>query len=328
MLQLYWPETFAFRISDQLMQSGSAYLEGMSITRPDGVTLLRPTGLTDTPGGAAISGMFVLVMGAAFAMSAKRLLVRVLVLFLMVNGAVCVFVCQVRSVLTVTVLCLVLMVIVLLLRREAARANKVMAGLGVILLAGFVSAASAGGSSVQERLSTLFEGSPAQVYYKNRGVFLERTFFETLPEYPLGAGLGRWGMMNRYFADQAAAPDLYAEVQWTGWAYDGGAPLVAVNGVLLLGALMFAWRLATKSDEPEAIWAVAVLVLNCGLVALSFGAPVFASQLGIDFWLLNGLLTVLASPALTEREGEAKWNWSSSPRTSSGLAGWTGRTSP
>jgi hypothetical protein len=325
-LQLYWPETFAFRLSDQLLQAGPAYIEGMSITRPDGVSVLRPTGLTDFPGGAAISALYVLVTGTALATHARRFFSKLGVCLLMLIGAACVFVCQVRSVLIVTVLCIILMVVVLLLRGEMDRAKTVLLGLGVVVLAGFIWAVSAGGSSVRERLDTLTEGTPSEIYYKNRGLFLERTILEVLPEYPLGAGLGRWGTMNRYFGDENAATNLYAEVQWTGWAYDGGVPLVAVNGALLLAALVFAFRLASKSHDRDSMWVVAIFVLNCGVAALSFGAPVFATQWGVDFWLLNGLLTVLAPAPLIASEGGRKWNWSSSLQTLSRPAEWTGRT--
>jgi hypothetical protein len=325
-LQLYWPELFAFQLSDELLQQGPGYVDAMSIIRPDGVSVFRPMGLTDVPGGAAISGLYVLVAGTALAMNARRLLLRIGVCLSMLTGAACIFVCQIRAVVIVTMLCLGLMIGLLLLRGEMARAKTALLGLGAVMLAGFIWAVSAGGSSVRERLDTLAEDSPAQVYYKNRGRLLEQTFLETLPEYPLGAGLGRWGTMNRYFGDQGVASDLYAEVQWTGWGYDGGIPLVAANGALLLAALLFAFRLATRSRDGDSIWVVAIFVLNCGVVALSFGSAVFATQSGIDFWLLNGLLTALAPAVLIEREGAREWNLSSSPRTSSRLAGWTGRT--
>ena len=81
---------------------------------------------------------------------------------------------------------------------------------------------------MSKRLQTLVADDPGKVYHSNRGHFLEDTIYNQLPEYPVGAGLARWGMMNRYFADKddLLTPPLWVEIQWTGWLYDGGIPLI------------------------------------------------------------------------------------------------------
>ena len=77
-----------------------------------------------------------------------------------------------------------------------------------------------GGDTVTTRLATLVEMDPGSVYRKNRGHFVANAFSEVLPEYPLGAGLGRWGMMNQYFGNPEDV--IWNEVQWGGWILDAG----------------------------------------------------------------------------------------------------------
>ena len=66
----------------------------------------------------------------------------------------------------------------------------------------------------------------------------EATVGELLSEFPLGAGVGRWGMMNVYFGNPAAfrAAPIYVEIQLTGWLIDGGIPMwLLYGGAVLLG---------------------------------------------------------------------------------------------
>jgi hypothetical protein len=324
-LQIYWPDIFVFGISDQLKQLEPEYLESLMITRPDGVQVFRPTGLTDVPGGATTSALYAFVIAAGLVVTAAKKLIRVGAGMAMLIAAACLFVCEVRSTVVVAMLCVGIAAGTLMARGEAGLARKMGLALGVIVCAGFLWAVSAGGSSIRDRFVTLVEGSPTHVYYKNRGFFVEQTLVDVLPEYPLGAGLGRWGTMNSYFADEGSPPPLHAEVQWTGWAYDGGIPLVAVNAALLVSALLFGWRVALRSSGPNWSWAVILFALNCGMVALTLNSPVFASQAGIDFWLLNGLLGIWVRAESPQEEVLAKWNSSLSSPSWLRRAGWTER---
>ena len=84
---------------------------------------------------------------------------------------------------------------------------------------------------------TLFAEDPMAVYYRARGVQLETTFTEMLYQYPLGAGLGRWGMAGGYFGT-AGQPGLWAEIQIAGWMIDGGVPMIFLyGGAIVVGAL-------------------------------------------------------------------------------------------
>ena len=75
-------------------------------------------------------------------------------------------------------------------------------------------------------------------FQEERGAFLTYTLSELLFEYPLGAGIGRWGMMHVYFGDASMweAPPIHVEIQPTGWLLDGGVPLwVAMGGAIAAG---------------------------------------------------------------------------------------------
>jgi hypothetical protein len=57
------------------------------------------------------------------------------------------------------------------------------------------------------------------------------------------------------------------------WGYDGGILSSPQMGAPAGGSAV-RLRLATRNRDGDSIWVVAIFVLNCGVVALSFGAPV------------------------------------------------------
>ena len=116
---------------------------------------------------------------------------------------------------------------------------------------------------------------------------------ELLYEFPFGAGLGRWGMMQVYFGNGVLwqAPPIHVEIQLTGWLLDGGIPLWLLYGGALFMAVRFSYRHAI--DAATKTWqdaAVIVLCLQLILIALCMTGPVFNTQLGIMFWAITGAL--------------------------------------
>ena len=95
------------------------------------------------------------------------------------------------------------------------------------------------------------------LYYASRGAQLSSGFSEFLAQYPLGAGLARWGMMNVYFGDPANldAPPLWAEIQPNAWVLDGGVIFIALYVAALLGVARSQWRLFRQLPE---------LMIGCG----------------------------------------------------------------
>jgi hypothetical protein len=169
----------------------------------------------------------------------------------------------------------------------------VVAALGMVVAA-FLWAVVVGGESVSQRFLGLFETGLLQSFEEGRGGFVRYTLNDLLFEFPLGAGLGRWGMMHVLFGDPALwqAPPIHAEIQPTGWLLDGGVPLVLAYGGAILLALRQSYRVAiSAAGERLQALAAAVLCIQIALAALCLAGPVFNNQLGILFWSLTGALS-------------------------------------
>jgi hypothetical protein len=263
-------------------------------------------GLTDVPGGAAVGGFYAILLGVGMIQSNPFKGARWLSVIAMVAGMTSLYLSQVRSLLIVLGICLFALLAVLALAGRLGRSFGVLLVGAAILVLGFGIAFSLGGASVTDRLETLTRDSPGTVYYKSRGIFLEHTFVRLLGEHPLGAGLGRWGMMNSYFGDKARS--IWVEIQWTGWLLDGGIPLLLLYPAAVLAAAWQAMQIARQHSESRlGVWAAIVAAYDVGAVALTFSYPFFMSAAGLEFWLLNAALMGAAAReerALTQANAE------------------------
>ena len=138
-------------------------------------------------------------------------------------------------------------------RGRVAAAGWLVAGGGALVLTSFLWAASVGGESVRERFTGIAQQGAMQTFKENRGHFLSYTLGELFDQYPFGAGVGRWGMMNVYFGDPTdlSSPPIYVEIQLTGWLLDGGAPMWLFYGGALLTGILLVLRLATQRLAPD-----------------------------------------------------------------------------
>ena len=164
-----------------------------------------------------------------------------------------------------------------------------------------------GGQSVADRFFSVAESGLINSFQANRGLFIEHTLNELMFQYPLGAGLGRWGMMSVYFADPnfPGAPPIWAEVQLTGWLLDGGVLMWCFYGGAVLLALRQCYRAAVLSRDPELFQAARlVLCLNVVIAGTSLAGPSFNTQLGIQFWFLAAALH--GAGAASRRAPEAR----------------------
>lgn len=297
-LQVFFPGYLQPSLSSVIAES--AGLEDYYMTTTSGERVFRPMGLTDTPGGAAGAGFYAVLFGMGWLLTARRAWMRVAAVGSMGAGMMVIYLSQMRSVLVIAGVCALVFVAILAWRRELAKVGTIVVVLGGVALGGLVLAVSLGGSAVTDRLATLVADDAGEVYYNNRGSFLEYTWDELLPRYPFGAGLGRHGMMNRYFGDNSD-PDrssIWVEVQWTGWLLDGGIPLILTYTGAILLALWAAWRIArrrTLGDEDLPFWAALLVAYNMSALALTFSSPLFMGQGGMEFWLLNAALVAAAS---------------------------------
>jgi len=305
-LQVYFPGTFQPTLSAVVMNS-VYHGENLRFVNAFGQRVYRPMGLTDYPGGASVAGFDAALLGIAFFTLERHLLRRAAYAYTAVAGITVICLSQVRSLLLMLVVCAVSFVAILGWRKmcgavdrglalRRVRIASVVGLLALTAIASFSWAVAVGGISVRKRLDTLTAANPDQVYNENRGLFLTYTVEDLLPRYPLGAGLGRWGMMNHYFADRDAEPPLWSEIQWTAWLYDGGIPLILAYSAALVAALWTAFRIATRNAHPElAVYAALVFAYSLGIFAGTFDANLFLSQQGLNFWLFNALLFCAAS---------------------------------
>jgi hypothetical protein len=298
-LQVYYPGRFQPAVSTNVLAMG-AMADGLKVRLANGEVVWRPMGLTDLPGGACGAGLFAFLFGLGFLLIEKAPRFRLAALGSMALGLFCIYLCQVRSMLIMGVVGGATFAAILLRRGEIGRSLAVVAGLPVVLLGTFAWASFVGGDAVVKRYDTLYQERFDKVYYNNRGVFLTHTVTELLPRYPLGAGLGRWGMMDHYFGDRnAARPEtIYVEIQWTGWLLDGGVPLVLAYSLAVAVALLLTARIAL-SRLPGSLprWGALVFAYDMGAVAITFNYPLFIGQGGMEFWLLNAVLFVAAVQA-------------------------------
>jgi hypothetical protein len=292
-LQVSYPGRFQPAVSARIAAQ-DWYMKDLKITLADGEQVLRPMGLTDMPGGAGAAGLSAALFGVGFLLNSRSALVRVVAPFTIAVGLFCIYLSQVRLALVMFVICAVAFTALILRRGEVKRVLVLFLLVPATIAASLVWAIAVGGETVTKRLSTLTEDNPGEVYYKSgRGRALEVTLTEDLPEYFLGAGAGRWGMMYTYFGDKdnPSSPRLWAEIQWTGWLYDGGVLLMVVYPCALLAACAAAWKLAAARNRTAlGPWAALILAYDVTALATIFSYAFFISQSGMEFWLLNACL--------------------------------------
>jgi hypothetical protein len=289
-LQVYYPGRFEPSTSVMMSESMQGVLH---ITLADGTSIPRPMGLTDIPGGAAVGASLAIVFAAAFLLDRPNIVFR-LVLFASIGvSAFSIYLSQVRSALVITAISLLALALPMLRQRRPARFFVLVGAIVGIAVLAFLVAEDIGGQMVTKRFSSLVADDPETVYYTNRGVQLQATFMDLIPRYPLGAGLGRWGMIFAYFGDpyNSASPPLWAELNWTGWVYDGGVLLVLAYAGALIMLFVTGVRLSIRVDDRPGRdlykWATLHVAHAMGIIAATFSAAPFSSTAGIDCFLLG-----------------------------------------
>jgi len=213
-----------------------------------------------------------------------------------------------------TGICVLAFCVMMALRRDYKRLTTTLCLLVGVIAMSFLWALQTGGEVVTGRLLSLVNQPVSDVYYTNRGHFLSDTVYIYLPKYPLGAGLGRWGMMNQYFGDNSDPESgmIWVEIQWTAWLLDGGVPLILAYVTALLIAMWVAWRIARQhsgtGEDDGGIWGSLIVAYNLAALAVTFNYPLFIGQGGLEFWLVNCCLFAAygAVPEAVARFGRAQ----------------------
>jgi hypothetical protein len=250
-------------------------------------------GLSDFPGGAAMAGFYVVLLGLGLWSGERNTWLKLAYLASLPAALFCIYMAQMRSVLVMTGVCAVAFIGLMALRGEVRRVTGLIVTLVSVVAISFAWAVWVGGETVTSRLSTLIEDKPADVYYSNRGHFLEDLVYELLPKYPVGAGLGRWGMMYYYFGDKTDPQrgEIWAEIQWTGWLLDGGLPMIVLYCGALGAAFYVSGRIALdRANGMLGLFGAMVFAYDVGTLAMTFNYPIFVSQAGLEFWILNACL--------------------------------------
>lgn len=307
-LQFYFPGQLQPNLSSAVASVGSAYVKSLHLATPDGRWIIRPMGLSDVPGGAATAGLYAVLLGFGFFLSRPAWWIRLACAASMSLGMLCIYLSQVRSVLVVLLVSGIAFGGALVWRGQKMPSIVLSAMLASLVVLGFHYAASAGGTDVASRLAAITD-HPEEMYFQERGHFLIETIQDTLPKYPLGAGLGRWGMVNHYFGDNtnSESSPLWVEIQWTGWLLDGGTPLILAYVIALAVTLRTTLKIALSHDRSGLwLWAAMLFGYDMGAIANTFAYPVFIGQSGLEFWLFNALLYAAAADDGVRRLGATR----------------------
>jgi hypothetical protein len=290
-LQVYDPDRF---MPSQLSLALSrTALQSATYIGPDGRPIIRPPGLFDTPGAVCGPGTVAALLGLVFAIENFAWWKRAVALTFSLAGISAIYLSHVRANFVVTLGMMAIYAAALLFQNQKFRLTA-FASLSVgVIVVGLAASTILGGEGIRERFSTLLDDDPRGLYYKSRGQQIETGFNELASQYPFGAGLARWGMMHGYFGDRTKleSTEIWAEVQPTVWLLDGGVVLLGLYALALAAAAWYEWRLAmTLETREDRYWAATVTAVNIGTLALVFSFVPFVTQVGLQYWFLEGAL--------------------------------------
>jgi hypothetical protein len=292
-LQVYDPDRWMPRELSFAYAARGTALEIATYIGPDARRIIRPPGLFDTPGAVCGAGTVAALLGLVFALERFAWWKRALALLFSFAGISAIYLSHVRASLVVAIGMMLVYAALLAVQGERKRLTAFAGLAAALVIVGLMGSVLLGGTSIQERFATLLADDPRSVYYTSRGQQLAASVDDLWTRYPLGAGLGRWGMVRGYFADPSNldATPLWAEIQPTAWMLDGGIFLVALYSAALLAAAFYEWRLVSRLfHRDDRMWAAVVTAVNVGTLALVFTFVPFATQVGLQYWFLEGAL--------------------------------------
>jgi hypothetical protein len=308
-LQVYDPDRWIpAEISRVVMQSYD--ISSLSYTRPDGRVIIRPPGLSDNPGAVCGSGFVAALLGLSFCVSPISAWKKVLCLAFALAGITAIYLSLVRTSLLIVAGSLVIYLGTLVLQNNLRKAALFLVLISAIAFISFSGALLLGGESIVNRFETLIEDDPITVYYSaGRGGQLEYAFTQYLVDYPLGAGLGRWGMMRYYFGNPWSrnSPALWAELQLPAWILDGGIILTILYCLALLATAGYEYHMARAPvNSGLRAWAAIIFAINGGTLGLIFGFTPFTTQIGMQYWFLAGALAGAARAEVIRQKSEIR----------------------
>jgi hypothetical protein len=271
-MQVYDPDRWMPRQLSSVYsgQGGDMILASSTFIGLNGRVMIRPPGLFDAAGAVAGAAMVATILGLVFCLEPIAWWKRGASLGFALAGMSALYLSNVRAAFVMTLVMMVAYLALLVMQNQRKRVIGFgVLGFGLVVL-GFSVATTLGGDSIADRFRTLLEGDPRQLYYQSRGIQVQSAMTDLVDQYPLGAGLGRTGMLSYYFNDGGASRGLFAEVQPNAWMLDGGVPLVALYGLVLIvtlvGDLSLIRSLAESEDRLVATIVVEAYVGSVGHV--------------------------------------------------------------
>ena len=220
--------------------------EQLKLITGDGRKILRPCGLTDTPGAAAQAGMIAALVGLSLALRPISWWKRSACAALGFVGIAVIYFSQVRFTMVMFGIGFGALTILFLWRGRIASALGLVGGAVVDGRLGLrVGCVNAGWKAV-EKFGSLLGSDPASLYQKSRGFYVTEAFDRYIWEYPLGLGLGWWGMVHVAFGDPDRISRVWVEVMIPGWVIDGGIPLLVMYSGAVAVALYDTARIAIE----------------------------------------------------------------------------------
>jgi hypothetical protein len=292
-LQVYDPGTWMPKQLSVLVTGTLGGVGNVSYIGPDGRVIIRPTGLSDNPGAVSGPATAAALLGLIFFFEPIRLWRRLVAALSAIAGVTVIFLSQVRTSFLVACGALLAYVVLLALQRQKRKAVLLVI-FGVLAFGiSFFLALGLGGQSIEDRFVTLLADNPANVYYENRGAQIQYGFDTLLFQYPVGAGIGRWGMMYTYFGDpnNLESPAIWAELQPNAWVLDGGLVLLLLYSFAVLANLRSQIRMVRAARSQGMKFSTsAIAAVNLVTMALIFGYTPFTNQVGVQYWFLSGSL--------------------------------------
>ena len=290
-LQVYDPERWMPKEFAAILTKNA--LAAATYVGPGGRLIVRPPGLFDTPGAVCSAGAIAALLGLILCLEDLALWKRGIALSMAICGISAIYLSHVRVSLVVSIGTMFAYLLMLVTQRQTKRVAGFATLAAGLVAVGLLLATALGGQTITDRFSTLLAGDPRELYYESRGKSVEYAFSSLLVDYPLGAGLARWGMMRHYFGDPSKldSTELFAEVQPNAWILDGGIFLLTFYGIALIATAVYDLKLIwSLEDRTDRLWTSAVVAANFGTIALVFTFVPFGTAAGLQFWFLEGSL--------------------------------------
>jgi hypothetical protein len=272
---------------------GSTALSVATYLGPNGRLIVRPPGLFDSPGAVCGPGTIAALLGLIFAVESFAWWKRAAAILFALAGISAIYLSQVRTNLVVVVGMAAVYVVIVALDGQKQRAMTFGGITAAVVVVGFMASTFLGGVSIQERFWTLLGDDPSKLYFESRGRQIQYGFASYASDYPFGAGLARWGMMRGYFGDRSNldSSELWAEVQPNAWLLDGGYFLLGLYSIALVVTVAYQVKLVRSLYfHDDRLWAATVVAANIGTLAMLFTFVPFATQVGLQYWFLEGAL--------------------------------------